>query len=98
MGRKTDIAERESFAYQRELGMHDSVSDEHIVARRMGFYDGYRKAETDIRENLMKRLNEEIERLDAARVAKDDESYDIDSYETGCISGIKMAMDFIKSM
>ena len=94
MGRKTDIAERESFAYQRELGMHDSVSDEHIVARRLGFYDGYRKAERDI----MKRLNEEIERLDADRVAKDDESYDIDSYETGCINGIKMAMNFIKSM
>ncbi len=83
MGRKTDTAERESFAYQRELGMHDSVSDEHIVARRMGFYDGYRKAERDI----MKRLSEEIERLD-----------EHDSYESGCICGIKMAMDFIKSM
>lgn len=87
MGRKTDIAEREAYAYQRELGMHDSISDEHIVARRMGFYDGYRKAERDIRENLMKRLNEEIERLD-----------EHDSYESGCICGIKMVMDYVKSM
>lgn len=41
-------AEERAFAYQRELGMHDSVSDEHIVARRMGFYDGYRQAEKDL--------------------------------------------------
>ena len=41
-------AEERAFAYQRELGMIDSVSDEHIVARRMGFYDGYRKAEKDL--------------------------------------------------
>ena len=43
-------AEERAFAYQRELGMHDSVSDEHIVARRMGFYDGYRAAVKDIKE------------------------------------------------
>ena len=42
-------AKQRAFAYQRELGMIDSVSDEHIVARRMGFYDGYRKAEKDIK-------------------------------------------------
>lgn len=41
-------AEERAFAYQRELGMIDSVSDEHIVARRMGFYDGYRAAEKDL--------------------------------------------------
>jgi len=41
-------AEEASFDYQRELGMIDSVSDEHIVARRMGFQDGYKKAEKDL--------------------------------------------------
>ena len=47
-------AEERAFAYQRELGMIDSVSDEHIVARRMGFYDGYRQAEKDIKEAIVK--------------------------------------------
>lgn len=45
---KTSEAAEAAFAYQRELGMNDSVSDEHIVARRMGFYDGYRQAEKDL--------------------------------------------------
>ena len=40
--------EEKAFAYQRELGMNDSVSDEHIVARRMGFLDGYKQAEKDL--------------------------------------------------
>lgn len=35
------IAEERAFDYQRELGMIDSVSDDHVVARRMGFYDGF---------------------------------------------------------
>lgn len=35
------IAEEKAFDYQRGLGMIDSVSDDHIVARRMGFYDGF---------------------------------------------------------
>lgn len=49
-------AEERAFAYQRELGMIDSVSDEHIVARRMGFYDGYRQAEKDIKEWVEEQL------------------------------------------
>lgn len=49
-------AEERAFAYQRELGMIDSVSDEHIVARRMGFYDGYRQAEKDIKELVDEQL------------------------------------------
>lgn len=49
-------AEERAFAYQRELGMIDSVSDEHIVARRMGFYDGYRAAEKDIKELIDEQL------------------------------------------
>ena len=49
-------AEQRAFAYQRELGMIDSVSDEHIVARRMGFYDGYRKAEKAIKEWIEEQL------------------------------------------
>ena len=51
-------AEEAAFDYQRELGMIDSVSDEHIVARRMGFYDGYRKAEKDIISIIQSRLEE----------------------------------------
>lgn len=35
------IAEEKAFDYQRELGMIDSVSDDHVIARRMGFYDGF---------------------------------------------------------
>lgn len=35
------IAEEKAYIYQREIGMNDSVSDEHIVSRRMGFYDGF---------------------------------------------------------
>lgn len=49
-------AEERAFAYQRELGMIDSVSDEHIVARRMGFYDGYCKAEKNIKEWVEEQL------------------------------------------
>lgn len=35
------IAAEKAFDYQRELRMIDSVSDDHIIARRMGFYDGF---------------------------------------------------------
>lgn len=35
------IAEEKAFDYQRALGMIDSVSDDHVIARRMGFYDGF---------------------------------------------------------
>jgi len=49
-------AEERAFAYQRELGMIDSVSDDHIVARRMGFYDGYRQAKKDIIEYVEEQL------------------------------------------
>lgn len=41
-------AEGAAFDYQREIGMVDSVSDEHVAARRVGFYDGYVKAEQDL--------------------------------------------------
>lgn len=48
--------EEKAFAYQRELGMNDSVSDEHIVARRMGFLDGYKQAERDINREMIGRM------------------------------------------
>ena len=53
-------AEEASFAYQRELGMIDSVSDEHIVARRMGFCDGYKKAEKDTIEKAVAWLKDYV--------------------------------------
>ncbi len=60
MRRKTDKAEEAAFAYQRELGMNDSVSDEHIVARRMGFYDGYRQAEKETIEKAVAWLKKNV--------------------------------------
>ena len=60
-------AEERAFAYQRELGMIDSVSDEHIVARRMGFYDGYRAAEKDLAltwKDIRTIINIDIEMID----------------------------------
>ena len=56
--KKLEKAEEASFDYQRELGMVDSVSDEHVVARRMGFRDGYRKAEKDTIERAVAWLKE----------------------------------------
>lgn len=58
MRSRADQAEEAAFDYQRKLGMVDSVSDEHIVARRMGFYDGYKKAKQDILSIIQARLNE----------------------------------------
>lgn len=53
MRSRVERAEEAAFDYQRELGIIDSVSDEHIIARRMGFYDGYKKAEKDTIERAV---------------------------------------------
>lgn len=58
MRSRVERAEEAAFDYQRELSMIDSVGDEHIVARRMGFYDGYKKAEKGIISIIQARLNE----------------------------------------
>lgn len=53
MSKKVDkIAEKHSYDYQRQIGMVDSVSEEHVVARRMGFYDGF-KAGAEWQKNDM---------------------------------------------
>lgn len=48
MRSRAERAEEAAFNYQLELGMIDSVSDEHIVARRMEFKDGYKQAEKEL--------------------------------------------------
>ena len=65
--RKKDISEEKAYEYQRELGMVDSVSDEHIVARRMGFYDGYRQAKKEDIELAVCWLKKKIKEIYAGR-------------------------------
>jgi len=41
--RLENLAEEQAFEYQRWLGMHDGVDDNHVAARRMGYQEGFRE-------------------------------------------------------
>ena len=58
-----DIAEERSFAYQRELSMYDHCSDAHIVARRMGYKDGYVDGHKETKDKILEWVKAEMERL-----------------------------------
>jgi hypothetical protein len=58
-----DIAEERSYVYQRELSMNDFCSDDHIVARRMGYKDGYVDGHKETKDKLLKWVEAEMERL-----------------------------------
>lgn len=93
MKRKTDKAEEAAFAYQRELGMNDSVSDEHIVARRMGFYDGYRQAEKETIEKAVAWLKKNVNNY----IVNSTETYSDAPFEASvggmCWEHLKKAME-----
>ena len=82
------IAEEKAFDYQRALGMIDSVSDDHVIARRMGFYDGFIAGAEWGEKNAYKAI---MKKADGVRDKRFDADYEVKiepaaGFDLGCVN------------